>query len=505
MLKDHVSIETVQDESLSHKATVRINKIYCDELINNKLLEVAQKAAIPGYRKGKVPVSVLRKKYGQGIAADVMQELIKESAELVIGDLSLSGFPEVSQVKDDNGLEFVISYIKTPEFEMPDFTKFNQHIMRCAPSAEDIKQHLENMRSESAKYLDCEESEVLKSDMAAKINLVGKVTDTGEPFPNEPIRGLYYKLSDTILTSAFSDSLVGKKAGDTFSVNVDFTSAATNPNLVGKKVDFEIEVVSVHTVRYQSDQELAESEGYESVEQMKEDIAKKIAQDKDETSMFLLRIQLLKFIDENVEMRIPSALISKEVRSISNEIDQSSLELDLMEGAEHEEGASKAIQVGAEDQEHCHEHGEECDGHHHHTHRHHDDKPHDHKKVTTSDDQGEYSIVAKRRVKSTIVIKKYAKENNISVNQDDVHRAIVEKLSSMPPQIRSLMVKRYYSSRDAYDRTYEHLLYSKSMDHLVQSMSLPIQNCTIQELESAIESAVDELKLPGSNKKIMHY
>ncbi|MBU2865262.1 trigger factor [Reinekea forsetii] len=238
-----VSIETTS--GLERRMTVGVPASEVDIAVNTKVKETARRVRIDGFRPGKVPVSVVKQRFGAGIRAEVLEEVVRNHYFKAITEEKVmpAGNPNIEFTKDVAGedVEFIATFEVFPEVELAGFDGFEFEKSVAEITDADVETMLENLQKQRANYKEVKRKS--KEGDRVKIDFAGKVD--GELFEGGSAEGQSVTLGSGQMIPGFESGIEGMKAGETKTIDVTFPEDYGNKELAGKAAQFDITVHEV--------------------------------------------------------------------------------------------------------------------------------------------------------------------------------------------------------------------------------------------------------------------
>ncbi|MDB6048875.1 MAG: tig [Pseudomonas sp.] len=238
-----VSVENTT--ALERRMTIGVPAERIETEVNKRLQQAARSAKIPGFRPGKVPMSVIRQRYEDGARQEALSELIQATfyEAVVEQKLNPAGAPSVEPKTFEKGkdLEYVATFEVFPEFTVAGFDSIAVERLSADVADADLDKMLEILRKQNVRYEVVER--VAQNDDQLSIDFVGKVD--GEVFAGGSATGTQLVLGSGRMIPGFEEALVGAKAGEERVLNLTFPENYQNLDLANKAVEF---TVTVNTV-----------------------------------------------------------------------------------------------------------------------------------------------------------------------------------------------------------------------------------------------------------------
>ncbi|MCF5708999.1 trigger factor [Pseudomonas syringae] len=238
-----VSVENTS--ALERRMTIGVPAERIETEVNKRLQQTARKAKIPGFRPGKVPMSVIRQRYEDGARQEALGDLIQATfyEAVVEQKLNPAGAPAVEPKSFEKGkdLEYVATFEVFPEFTVAGFDTIAVERLSADVADSDLDNMLEVLRKQNVRFEETDRAAQTEDQL--NIDFVGKVD--GEAFAGGSATGTQLVLGSGRMIPGFEDGLVGAKAGEERVLNVTFPEDYQNLELAGKAAEF---TVTVNTV-----------------------------------------------------------------------------------------------------------------------------------------------------------------------------------------------------------------------------------------------------------------
>ena len=315
-----ISVETT--EGLERKLTIAIPVDRVDTAVNARLQEAAQTIRLNGFRQGKVPLKVVKNKFGKGVRQEVVGELMNQTYFEAIAQESLkpAGQPRIEPTSIDEGkdVEFVAVFEVYPEIELPNFAAIKAERLVAEVSENDIDEMIETLRKQRQTWVPVERA-AADGDMV-NIDYVGK--KGGKEFQGGKAAGQNLVLGSERMIPGFENGVIGKVAGDEFSLQLKFPDEYHSEELAGAEVEFELKL---NTVSEQSLPEVNEdffkSFGVEEggIEAFREEVTNNMQREMKTASRNKLKTTLIDALISDMEVTIPAALMSNEINQLKHQ------------------------------------------------------------------------------------------------------------------------------------------------------------------------------------------
>jgi trigger factor len=238
-----VSVENTS--ALERRMTIGVPAERIEAEVNKRLQQTARNAKIPGFRPGKVPMSVIRQRYEADARQEALGNVIQASfyEAVVEQKLNPAGAPAVEPKVFEKGkdLEYIATFEVFPEFEVGAFDTIEVERLSAEVADSDLDNMLEVLRKQNVRYEQADRA--AQNEDQLNIDFVGKVE--GEAFAGGSATGTQLVLGSGRMIPGFEDALVGAKAGEEKVLNLTFPEDYQNLELAGKAAEFTVTVNSV--------------------------------------------------------------------------------------------------------------------------------------------------------------------------------------------------------------------------------------------------------------------
>jgi trigger factor len=209
--------------------------------------EFARMANVPGFRKGKAPLTLIRKRYADDIKGEVLQSLVPETLEKAVNEQKLQPVsqPSVEKLDFNEGqpLKFTAVFEVLPEFELGNYKEMTLELPPMEVKDADVDRALEEARERVSSFTPVEGRAVADGDYA-QLKLVGTPTDGSEPLQAESVL-CHIGAEETM--GPFNENLRGANAGEHKSFDAEYPADYPDPKLAGKTYHYEVDVLGVKT------------------------------------------------------------------------------------------------------------------------------------------------------------------------------------------------------------------------------------------------------------------
>jgi len=442
-----MQVTETKTEGLSREYTVALPAKEIEEKVSLRLKEIAATAQLPGFRPGKVPVALLRKRYGPSIMGEILERAVNDSSQQALAEKgirpALQPEIEITSFEDGKDLEYSMSVQALPEIKPVDFKTLK--LERWVPeiSDEELNTALENIAASQKTSEPVSKKRKSKNGDIVVIDFTGSVN--GEEFPGGKAEAYSLELGSGSFIPGFEDQLVGKNVGDQLEVNVTFPEEYGAAELAGQKASFDVTVNELReTSPAQINDELATKLGMENLDQLKEAITEEQSREFREVSRMKMKRALLDMLADGHEFEVPSKLTDQEFDTIWQQFEASRKEAE--------------------------EKGEEVDD----------------EGLSDDEQKAEFKTIAARRVRLGLLLAEIGRINDIQIAQEDLNKAVMEETRRYPGQEKEVM-EFYQKNPEAMQQLSAPLYEDKVVDFIFELTKVTDKKGPMSALMKAIE------------------
>ena len=459
-----MAVNQTLSKGLKREFEVIITKNEINSLVDQKLENIAKEANLPGFRPGKVPVAVVKNRFGKQVLGEVVKESVdtatKETMEK--NKLTPSSQPKIEIVSFGEGedLKAKLSVEIMPDFEIPDLSLLEITKPIVKVSEKDINEAVEKIAKENVGTKEITKDRPTKKGDTVVIDFIGKVDD--KPFEGGEAKGHNLKLGSNSFIPGFEDGLIGAIKGKTTSVKVTFPKDYQAKNLAGKDAVFEVKINEIkEDVEVIINDDFAKTLGMNDLDALKKAVSEQIKSQHDKVSRDKAKRQILDKLADAVSFDLPETLEKEEYDSIckamnpnpkpdSDKNDQTELEPD--------KGMSKEEKVDA-------------------------------------------SEIAKRRVRLGLLLSEIGRKNSIKVEEDDTRKAMMREIQKYPGQEKQIM-DYLKNNPEAQQQLSGPIFEDKIIDFILELAKVDEKTVSIEDLykDDEMDLKKEASKAKKSNK-----
>ncbi len=448
-----MEVKDIKSEGLHQEFEIRIPASDIDKRTDDKLMEAGKTINMPGFRKGKVPLKLLKQRFGKSILGEVLETVVNETSAKVMKDRNIRPAMqpkiEVKEFEEGKDLVYSMAVETLPEFEVMDLKKVKIEKPVCDVEETAVNEALEKVAEQS------KVTEAIKSKRATKkgdfvfIDFDGKKKD-GTSYPGMSAEGFELELGSNQFIPGFEDQLIGKKAGDDVDVAVTFPENYGMKDLAGEEAVFAVKIHEIREAKKaEIDDELAKKAGMEDLEALKKAITESIERDYGQLSRLRVKKAILDVLDENHDFDLPEGMVNMEHEGIIRQVEQ--------ENSMNPEGAE----------------------------------------ALTDEDKEELRDIAVRRVRLGLILSDIGTENKIQISNQELQTAVIREAQKYPGQ-EAQVFEYYQKNPQVLDSLRAPLFEDKVIDFILELADVKETKVTVDELTA---DNLDEIPAKKEKKK----
>ena len=425
--------------------------VTADELaakVDEKLVEARPEIEMKGFRKGKVPMALLKKQYGQRLMGEAMQESIDGAMSKHFED---SGDrpamqPAVKMTNDDwkegDDIHVEMSYEALPTIPEVDLKKIKLDKMIAKADEASVDEALANLAETAQDFADRKKGTKSKDGDQVTIDFLGKVD--GEAFEGGAAEDYPLVLGSNSFIPGFEAQLVGVKVGEEVEVNVTFPAEYGAENLAGKDAVFECKIKAVKAPKAaEINDELAAKFGAEDLAALKGQISERLEAEYAGAARAVQKRHLLDALDKMVKFELPPSLVEAEAGQIAHQL--------------------------------WHDENPDVQGH-------------DHPEIEPTD---EHNTLAERRVRLGLLLAELGQKAEIQVTDAEMTQAMMNQARQYPGQEREFF-EFVQKNPQMQQQMRAPLFEDKVVDYVFELATVTDKEVSKDQLQKAVEAMDDE-------------
>jgi trigger factor len=433
-----MQITETSTDGLKREFKVVLSAQDIDQKVQGRLEELRQTVQLPGFRPGKVPVAVVKQRYGGSVLAEVLENAISDSSRQALNErglrVALQPKIEVEKYEQGSDLEYKMAVELLPDVEPGDLSSIELEKLVVEVGDDEVGKAIERLAaSRSTTEPLTEDRPAAKGDTVV-IDFAGTVDGVAQP--GMDAKEFPLELGSGRFIPGFEDQLVGAKAGEHVSVTVTFPEEYGVETLNGKEAVFEVDVKEIRkTVPAEVNDDLAKEFGLDDLEKLKESVRDKIRSDYGSVSRLRVKRQLLDKLAEGHSFPVPDGMVEIEFEAIWRRLQDEIQNGNAGEDANKSEDELKA----------------------------------------------EYRGIAERRVRLGLLLSEIGRRNNIQVSQDELNRALIAEARRWPGQERQVF-EFFKNNPQAVENLRAPIFEDKVVDFIVEMAKVSERTVPVEEL-----------------------
>lgn len=310
------------EQGLEHKITVTFPSDELNNAVEKKLTEMRRTVKLDGFRPGKVPLKIVKKRYEGQVRQEAMGEQVQKTFyEAVESEsLNVAGYPRFDELDDKDGqITFTALFEVYPEISIPEFSAIKVEKINAEVTADDVEAMITKLREQRQAWKPGNGNKKAKMGEQVIIDFVGKLN--GEEFDGGKAENVPLELGSGRMIPGFEDGIVGMKKNEEKTIEVTFPEDYHAENLKGQTVTFDITVHSVQVqVLPELDEEFIQSFGIEDgkEETLRSEIEENMKKELSRAVENKNRTAVLESLSQAVDVALPKAILDQEVNSLMN-------------------------------------------------------------------------------------------------------------------------------------------------------------------------------------------
>ncbi|MSP76746.1 MAG: trigger factor [Rhodospirillaceae bacterium] len=417
--------------------------------VDERLAELSQTASMPGFRPGKVPVSLLKKQYGQALYGEALEAAVNASTAKAIEDRGLKPAlqprVDLKELGEGKDVEFEVAIEVLPEIGKLDFSGVELERLKATVPDKDVDEALDRIAKANREQKPVDPPRPAKKGDAVKLDFVGSVD--GVEFPGGTATDYTVELGSNSFIPGFEDQLVGAEVGKPIEVKVTFPAEYGAADLAGKDADFKCTIKEVlEFVDKPADDELAKKNNFENLDTMRKAVSDRIGQDYSQISRSLIKRQLLDKLADTHKFEVPEGLVENEFQAIWQRVEE----------------AKKAGQKLEDDEEKL---------------------------------RKDYRGIAERRVRLGLLLADVGRSNSIEITPEELNQAVMREAMRYPGQERQVL-EFYGKNAELKEQLRAPIFEEKTVDFILELAKVTEKSVAPDELLKAAREVEEE----GSDK-----
>jgi trigger factor len=444
-------------EGLKHEFQISVPASDLDAKADARLVDLKEKVRLNGFRPGKVPVSHLKKVYGRSVMAETIDQTIRDTNSQIFTErgFRLATEPKITMPTEQKDVEdiltgksdltYTVSIEVVPPIQLADFKSFSVEKPVAEVTDADIDEAIKRIADQSRAF--AAKGEGAKADTGDRVTISFKGSINGTPFDGGTGENIPVTIGSNAFIPGFEEQLLGVAAGETRTLKVSFPKNYASEQLAGQPAEFETTATLIEAPQdTEINDEFAKTLGLESLDALKQAARERLTTEFAGATRQRVKRLLLDRLDESHQFEAPPSLVEEE--------------FDLMWKSIKAEMESSGKTFADED-------------------------------TTEEAAKEEYRKIADRRVRLGLVLSEIGEKNKITVTDDEVGRAVIERARQMPGREKEVW-DYYRSNANALAQLRAPIYEDKVVDFILELANVTEKKVTRDDLykdEDAEKSA----------------
>ena len=434
-----MQVTELKKDGLSHELEVIIPANDIDRQIDARLVEVGKTLRLPGFRPGKVPMNILKKRYGQAVLGEVLESAVNDATQKALAEKNLRPAmqPKIEVKEFDQGkdLKYTMEVEVFPDFTVMDLKTIKAEKPVAKPETKTVDEALERIAGQNRETEEVTEDRATQMGDTVVFDFHGRTADDNKAHEGMSAHGHQLELGSNQFIPGFEEQMVGLKKGDKKDVKVSFPTEYHAADLAGREAIFDVEIHGIRAAKpAEIDDAFAKRLGLDSLQALRDIIEKQMQQEYDQFSRLRLKRELLDALDEAHDFPLPQGMVDAEYDSILRQIKAE-------KQAENKEDEAK-LEEGEEE---------------------------------------ELRAIAARRVRLGMVLSEIGREANIQVADSELNQAVIKEAQKYPGQ-EAQVFEFYRKNRQALDSLRAPVFEDKVIDYITELADVQSKDVSVDEL-----------------------
>jgi trigger factor len=441
-------------EGLKHEFKISVPATDLDAKADAKLVDLKDKVRLNGFRPGKVPVAHLKKIYGRSVMAETIDQTIRDTNTQIFTDrgFRLATEPKITMPTEQKevdellsgktDLTYTVAIEVVPQIQLADFKSFSVEKPVVEVSDADVDEAVKRIADQSRPY--AAKSEGAKAENGDRVTINFKGSINGEVFEGGTGEGIQVVIGAGQFIPGFEEQLIGIGVGETRTLKVSFPKNYASEKLAGQPAEFETTATAIEAPgETVIDDEFAKTLGLESLDKLKEAARGRLESEFAGATRQRVKRALLDRLDESHKFEAPPSLVAEEFNLMWNSIK-----------AEMESSGKTFADEN----------------------------------TTEEAAKEEYQKIADRRVRLGLVLSEIGEKNKITVTDEEVGRAVIERARQMPGREKEIW-DYYRNTPQALAQLRAPIYEDKVVDFILELATVTEKKVTREELLKDDEDA----------------
>ncbi len=434
-------------EGLKHEFQISVSASDLDAKADARLVDLKDRVRLNGFRPGKVPVSHLKKVYGRSVMAETIDQTIRDTNSQIFTErgFRLATEPKVTMPTEQKAVEdiltgksdltYTVSIEVVPPIRLADFKSFTVEKPVAEVTDADVDEAIKRIADQNRAF--AAKGEGAKAETGDRVTISFKGTINGTPFEGGTGEGIQVTIGSNTFIPGFEEQLLGIAAGETRTLKVSFPKNYGSEKLAGQPAEFETTATLIEAPQDTAiNDDFAKTLGLESLDKLKEAARERLTAEFASATRRRVKRMLLDHLDESHRFEAPPSLVDEEFNLMWNSIK-----------AEMESSGKTFADEN----------------------------------TTEEAAKQEYRKIADRRVRLGLVLSEIGEKNKITVTDDEVSRAVIERARQMPGREKEVW-DYYRNNANALAQLRAPIYEDKVVDFILELANVTEKKVTREDL-----------------------
>jgi trigger factor len=444
---DAMQVTETLAEGLKHEFQISVPASDLDAKADARLVDLKDKVRLNGFRPGKVPVSHLKKVYGRSVMAETIDQTIRDTNSQIFTErgFRLATEPKITMPTEQKAVEdiltgksdltYTVSIEVVPPIQLTDFKSFAVEKPVAEVTDADVNEAIKRIADQNSAF--AAKGEGAKAETGDRVTISFKGTINGTPFEGGTGEGIQVTIGSNTFIPGFEEQLLGIAAGETRTLKVSFPKNYASEKLAGQPAEFETTATLIEAPQDTAiNDDFAKTLGLESLDKLKEAARERLTVEFAGATRQRVKRTLLDRLDESHRFEAPPSLVDEE--------------FNLMWSSIKAEMESSGKTFADEN-------------------------------TTEEAAKEEYRKIADRRVRLGLVLSEIGEKNKITVTDDEVSRAVIERARQMPGREKEVW-DYYRNNANALAQLRAPIYEDKVVDFILELANVTEKKVTREDL-----------------------
>tara|TARA_Y100001970_G_scaffold252845_1_gene326985 strand:- start:676 stop:2025 length:1350 start_codon:yes stop_codon:yes gene_type:complete len=440
-----MNVKELESKKLYKEYLLEIPYSEVNTLIDNKINELLPTVALPGFRKGKAPINIVKKKYENNVLNEIIENLVKDKTKKLLDDKKIKplGLPRINikKYEKEEPVEIEIKIDLEPEIKLENFSKLSFKKYKIDLDKKTLDKNYEEFLKSQKNFKKITNNRSAINSDRLTVNIETK--DEAVPDFIKSQKNLFVVIdSDYQVLPDLGKKLIEKKVKEGDKIKLSFDLKEVLKVKDKKMVEFDIEVVSIEeSVKFEISEDFLKKVGVKDEKELKENLKKNLSSQYDQALKQIEKKELMDTLDESHKFDLPEGILEEEFKSIWHRL----------------EHAKKDNKLDEDD-----------------------------KNLSDAELKKRYNKISQRRVKLAILIQHIAFKNKISISEKELQDGLISYASQYPGQEKQIF-DYFKNNPSSIDNIRGPLLEEKVIESILTQAKTVDKKVTIDEFKKIQE------------------